>query len=87
MFRLVAIEVVLFLLPFAVYALVMAYRRRIAEVLPEDVAMPMVRLAIFGLVLMIASLIGLAVFEGDAPTGTYVPDRFENGRLVPGYIK
>jgi hypothetical protein len=32
-------------------------------------------------------LVSLAVFRTDEPDGTYVPAQFENGEVVPGYIK
>ncbi len=87
MFRLVAIEVALFLAPFVVFALGLWIRRRAlsAGLLREEA--PFVGLAIGGLLLVIASLVGLAVFHDGDAGGTYEPDRFENGRLVPGRIR
>jgi hypothetical protein len=87
MIRLFAIEVALFLSPFVVFALfLMARRRAVSFGLFRDEA-PMVELAIGGLVLVIASLIALAAFHDGNVAGTYVPDKFENGRLVPGHIQ
>lgn len=87
MFRLVVIEVLLFLLPFAVYFAGVMLRRRLAETVPDEVAAPMMRLGVVGLVLVCVSLVGLALFGERSTGGDYVPVRFENGRLVPGYIK
>jgi hypothetical protein len=87
MIRLIAIEVALFLLPFVVFAVILMVRRRAVDFgLLRDEA-PFVELAIGGGVLVIVSLIGLAAFHDGAVGGTYVPDRFENGRLVPGRIQ
>ena len=87
MIRLAAIEIALFLLPFVLFALLlMAQRRALSLGLYREEA-PMIGLAIGGLVLVIASLIGLAAFHQGTGTGTYTPDRFENGRIVPGRIQ
>lgn len=87
MIRLVAIQIGLFLLPFAVFVAVMAARGRAvsAGLLREEA--PLGRLALAGLVLVIGAFLVLAAFDGGSPTGSYVPDRFENGRLVPGHIE
>lgn len=89
MARLVLIELGLFLLPFAVWW-VWARLRRAPATEGEAVALPVwpiTRLATIGAVLVGLSLIGLSLFHQGSAEGTYVPDRFENGRLVPGYIK
>jgi hypothetical protein len=87
MIRLLAIQVGLFFLPFLVYALLLALKRRAlsAGLLREEA--PLGGLALVGLLLVIGTFLGLAAFDGGSATGTYVPDRFENGRLVPGHIE
>ena len=40
-----------------------------------------------GIVLVAAVLAYVAVTGGDDPGGTYVPPRFEGGRIIPGEIK
>lgn len=89
MLRLVLIELGLFLLPFAVWWGLARLRRAPvvegAEAVVETV--PAMRLATIGAVLVGLSLVGLSLFHQGSAEGTYVPDRFENGRLVPGYIK
>ena len=87
MIRLVAIQIGLFLLPFVIYAFVAAARARAisAGVIRADA--PLGRLALVGLLLMIAAFLVLAAFDGGSATGVYVPDRFENGPLVPGHIE
>lgn len=87
MIRLVAIQVALFLLPFVAYAAWVAARRRGLTAAVFRAEAPMLWLAVGGLVLMIVSLIGLSAFDGGSATGTYVPDRFDHGRLIPGHIE
>ncbi|MEZ5825029.1 MAG: DUF6111 family protein [Geminicoccaceae bacterium] len=43
-------------------------------------------LTIMGLVLSIASLIGLGLVEGGSVDGVYVPAHVEDGRIVPGRV-
>ena len=85
--RLIAIEVALFLAPFVVFALLLAARRKALSVGLFRAEAPLLELAIGGGVLVILSLIGFAAFHDGGAGGTYVPDRFENGRLVPGRIQ
>jgi hypothetical protein len=85
--RLIAIEVALFLVPFVVFALFLLARRRGVSVGLFRAEAPMIELTIGGLVLVIASLIALAAFHDGSAGGAYVPDKFENGRLVPGHIQ
>jgi hypothetical protein len=85
--RLIAIELALFLAPFVVFALVLAARRRALTLGLFRAEAPLVELAIGGTLLVVASLVALAAFHDGTATGTYVPDRFENGRLVPGRIQ
>jgi hypothetical protein len=87
MIRLIAIEIALFLAPFAAFALLALVRRKAVSLgLFRDEA-PVMELAIAGLVLVIVSLLGLAAFHDGSAGGSYVPDRFENGRVVPGRIQ
>ncbi len=85
--RLIAIEVALFLAPFAVFAALLLLRRKALSVGLFREEAPVVELAIGGLLLVVASLVAMAAFHEGTATGSYVPDRFENGRLVPGRIQ
>ncbi|MDK9698393.1 MAG: DUF6111 family protein [Siculibacillus sp.] len=87
MIRLIVIEVALFLAPFLVFAAFLVARRRALSVGLFREEAPMIELAVGGLVLVVFSLIALATFHDGTAAGTYVPDRFENGRLVPGRIQ
>ena len=84
MIRPVLTEIVIFLIPFAVYALFLIAAR--ADVLNPS-SWPMSRvaqLALGSLLLVIVSFIFLAEFSGAPPDSTYEPAHLENGRLVPG---
>jgi hypothetical protein len=87
MIRLAAIEIALFLLPFALFALLLVVQRRALSLGLYREEAPMVGLAIGGLILVIVSLLALAAFHEGGATGAYVPDRFENGRVIPGRIQ
>lgn len=51
----------------------------------EERATPWAALAASGLLLVVLSLIGAALFDGGAPGSTYHPTRVdEDGRVVPG---
>jgi len=87
MFRLIAIETALFFAPFVAFALFLAARRRALSLGLYREAAPVIELAIGGMVLVVASLVLFAAYHDGNAGGTYVPDRFENGRLVPGRIQ
>lgn len=85
--RTVLIQLLLFLAPFAIYALVLYASRRDASD-PEHWPMQRVlSLAIAGSVLVIAGLVYFAHFGGAPPGGVYEPARYEDGKLIPGRIK
>jgi Family of unknown function (DUF6111) len=84
MIRQVAIELTLFLSPFAAYALfVWATREGVIGVSTWS-PLRLIWLTAAALVLVIAGFVGLAQFGGAPPGSTYVPAHMENGRLVPG---
>lgn len=80
-------EIGIFLIPFAVYALFLVASRSGVFVQSSWTVTIIARLALVALVLVIASLIGLAHFTGAPPDSTYVPAHIENGKLVPGVEK
>ena len=85
MIRPVFTEFVLFLLPFAAYAIVLVAMRK--GVL-DPASWPLARLAwllIAALVLMTGSFVVFATFGGDPPGSTYIPAHTdESGVFVPG---
>lgn len=87
MIRTVAIEIALFLTPFALYALIL-YATKAGILHPDAWSMRRVALlSIAALVLMIAGLAYVIEFSGASPTGSYVPAHVENGKLIPGIVK
>ena len=87
MARPIITEIVLFLLPFLVYAVFLWATR---EGVLEPASWPLRRLAwltAVALVLVIASFVVLAEYSGAPPRSTYVPAHIENGRFVPGQTK
>lgn len=86
MIRVIGTELLLFLIPFALYAgYVWLQRRR--EALGEERAVPWTWLAIAGLSLALVGFGSLAMIGGAPPDADYVPPHMENGRLVPGHFE
>lgn len=85
MIRAVLDELVLFLIPFAVFAVVLALRRR--HLLRFEHWSPHAAwLAIAGLVIVFVSLIGPAIFT-HRPESGFEPTHMENGQVVPGRFR
>ena len=84
MIRPIFTELVLFLAPFAVYALFLwATRTGVLDISAWSLPRLM-WLTAAALVLVVASFVVLAQFGGAPPGSTYIPAHLENGRLVPG---
>jgi Family of unknown function (DUF6111) len=80
-------EILVFLIPFAVYALFLLATR---SGLLQQSSWPVhiiAKLVLGSLLLVIVSFILLAHFSGASPNSTYVPAHIENGRFVPGVEK
>ncbi|ESR23162.1 hypothetical protein N177_3230 [Lutibaculum baratangense AMV1] len=77
----------LFLAPFVVYAfyLYFSHRDPLAREAWETRATWW--LTAVGLVLLIGSILLVSAFRGATPDRTYVPPRFEDGRVVPGHFE
>lgn len=79
----VLINMLLFFVPFIIYALyVMAARRFGWTGAPEKT--PHIWLVIAGMALVLLSLGLVAVFDGAQTGKEYVPARVEDGEIVPG---
>jgi hypothetical protein len=87
MIRPIFTELVLFLAPFAAYAIFLWLTRRNVLANASWSVSTVASLAIVALLLMIASFVLLAQFSGAPPGSTYVPAQIEGGRLVPGGTK
>ena len=87
MIRPVLTEVLLFLTPFAAYA-VFLWATRAGVLHPVSWSLSrMAWLLMAALVLMIGSFVVLAQWSGAPPNSTYVPAHFEDGVFVPGGTK
>jgi hypothetical protein len=80
-------EILIFLIPFAVYAVFLVATR---SGLLQQSSWPVhiiAKLVIGSFLLVIISFILLAHFSGAPPNSTYVPAHIENGKFVPGVEK
>ena len=85
MIRRLLYDILLFLLPFALYGLYwrIAGRERADAHLKSH---PWTLLFISGLLLVVASFVIWGLTEGESPKGVYVPPHLENGQVVPGHV-
>lgn len=86
MLRIVIIDAIFFLMPFAAYALwLMMTRRTMTD--PNDWQVKTIAwLALIGAALMVIVLTVFVHLEPGRPGGVYVPPRLEDGVIVPGHI-
>ena len=80
-------EILIFLIPFAIYAAFLVATR---SGLLQQSSWPVhiiAKLVIGSFLLVIVSFILLAHFSGAPPNSTYVPAHIENGKFVPGVEK
>ena len=87
MIRQIAIELALFLAPFAIYALFVWAARPGEGKATAWSARVMSLLTVAALILAIAGFAIWAQYSGVPPGSTYVPAHMENGRFVPGVQK
>lgn len=87
MIRPVLLEVLLFVAPFAVYA-VFLWATRAGVLHPKSWPLQrVIVLAIAALVLMIVSFVVMSQFGGAPPGSTYVPAHIDDGKFVPGVTR
>jgi hypothetical protein len=88
MIRPAVTEVLIFLIPFAVYVLFLLATRS-GLLLPGSWPLHIIAKLVLGsLLLVIVSLVLLAQFSGASPHSTYIPAHIdENGKFVPGAEK
>ena len=88
MVRPVLTELVLFVVPFALYALFLWAAKRGGVLDPANWPLSHVAwLLIAALLLVIGSFVVLAQWGGAPPHSTYVPAHIEDGKFVPGQTK
>ena len=80
-------EILVFLIPFAVYALFLIATRSGLLMQSSWPVHIIAKLVLGSLLLVVVSFILLAHFSGGSPNSTYIPAHIENGRLVPGVEK
>ena len=80
-------EVLIFLIPFVVYALFLLATRSGLLLQASWPVHVIAKLVLGALLLVIASFVLLAHFSGAPPNSTYIPAHIENGKFVPGVEK
>ena len=80
-------EILIFLIPFAVYAVFLVATRSGLMLQSSWPVHIIAKLVIGSFLLVIVSFILLAHFSGAPPNSTYIPAHIENGRFVPGAEK
>jgi hypothetical protein len=80
-------EILIFLIPFAVYAVFLVATRSGLLLQSSWPVHIIAKLVIGSFLLVIVSFILLAHFSGAPPNSTYVPAHVENGKFVPGVEK
>jgi Family of unknown function (DUF6111) len=85
MIRVLAVRVLLFAVPFAIYGAYLLVSRARSIVPTHDT--PWTALFISGLALVVASFIYVGLTEGESTQGRYVPPHVVNGKVVPGHVE
>ena len=85
MTRAIVQGLVLFLLPFVLFAAYLVIRRR-NPLLWSHWNSQSLWLTIAGLSFVVISLIATGLLD-ERQTGTYVPSHVENGRVIPGHFR
>lgn len=84
MIRMVLERVVLFLLPFALFAAYVMVAHRWRGV--RAPATPWMWLTVTGLLLVIASFLYVGFTQGETTQGIYVAPQLVDGKVVPGHV-
>jgi hypothetical protein len=84
MIRPVATEIILFLLPFVLFAVFLWATKAGVMNWQSWPIRHVATLAIIALLLVVGSFIYFAHFSGAPPGSTYIPAHLENGKFVPG---
>jgi hypothetical protein len=80
-------EIGIFLIPFAVYALILIASRSVVLAQTSWPLHLIAKLTLGALVLVAISFVLLAQFSGAPPNSTYIPAHVENGKFIPGVEK
>jgi heme/copper-type cytochrome/quinol oxidase subunit 3 len=80
-------EIILFAMPFVLYA-VFLWATRAGVMDPESWPVSrLITLAIVAFLLVIGSFVYFVNYTGAPPGSTYVPAHMENGKFVPGRVR
>jgi hypothetical protein len=80
-------EIILFAMPFVLYA-VFLWATRAGVMDPESWPVSrLITLAIVAFLLVIGSFVYFVNYTGAPPGSTYVPAHMENGKFVPGQVR
>jgi hypothetical protein len=85
--RLIAFNILFFLLPFIIYGAWLFATRGSVRNSSDWPVKTIAWLAITGAVLMLVTIVFFVSFSGGAPGTRYVPAKIENGVLVPGHFE
>ena len=85
MIRVLITQVILFLLPFILYAAYLFLTRKIHKRAWIDA--PRYWLVLAGVVFSLIGFITMSLVNNNPLNGTYVPAHFEGGKVIPGQIK
>ncbi|TLP48299.1 MULTISPECIES: DUF6111 family protein [Cohaesibacter] len=85
MIRVLITQVILFLLPFLLYAGYLFLTQKLNRQAWIDA--PRYWLIVTGLVFTLAGFLIMSQINNNSPGGTYVPAHFDNGVVVPGEFK
>ena len=80
-------ELLIFLIPFAVYAVFLLATRSGLTLKTSWPLHIIAKLVLGSLLLVVISFVLLAHFSGASPDSTYIPAHIENGKFVPGVEK
>ncbi|MFN0264476.1 DUF6111 family protein [Tepidamorphus sp. 3E244] len=86
MIRIIAIQLLFFLMPFALYGFYLYFNNRSVDK-SENWRPQLYTLIASGMVITIAAFVLMAAFTGAPPDGVYVPPRVEDGVVIPGEVK
>ena len=91
MLKVLLTQVFPLLLPIVIYLLWLRAARRRATAAgstnPRWQDAPWTLMVASGLLVLIVGMVGLAVFTGEEPGGTYVPPHVVDGVIVPGHVE
>ncbi len=85
MVRKILLQLLPFLLPFIAYGIWLLIVRWRGGKPPAHT--PWAPLVFSGFVLMGASLVGLALLAPEDQEGSYVPARYQDGKIIPGEVQ